>query len=490
MAMKPFTVAISIGGIALLMVGASAIKSKIAYDNDEQAITKLIAEYKALGVPTNGAGLQQPISPSLNAWTEIGPMLLSKQGNGTGLLFKSGEALELLLTCSKQDLPLIKKYLAENKSQRDKIEAALNAKPKLQILHDYDEGFSLLLPEFAAIRPLIREYCLAAYAAGIEGNMAEVKRNLDLANRFVSHCAHRTEFIAIAVEAGLHKNLFQTGFQIIQANPSLSPQIQKLLASYDAIDQPDFKLTAESEFVAHLATARYFDSSELDHPTVPKFLEGLFKQKSPDELMKLGGAHHGDYIPTSHAMRAFLRSRLEMWLPWFQDYKRTGKPSVQGFERATDFMQELPSQLAFMAPSSSPTNDMIFQIVGLPRQHSDLAKNIFRAMEIKEKSGKYPTTLDAIGIPIQPTVLNDHFTIESSSAGITIKGNHGITDGELEGTSLSFPVTLSISPKLLSKYRDTVKNFRLGRINVAGTSTRATKLRPPPIPPGAPPRAP
>jgi hypothetical protein len=129
--MKPLPLAFAIFGGVALIGGAIGIKNLVHLKRDEDAITKLIAEYKAMGIPTNGGELVTKVPDSENAWIEIGPILEEVTPNGAKILYKSALPLELLMTCGKQDLPLLRQYLANNQTKRYAIETALKAKPKL-----------------------------------------------------------------------------------------------------------------------------------------------------------------------------------------------------------------------------------------------------------------------------------------------------------------------------------------------------------------------
>lgn len=69
--MKPSHIAFGFAGIAIIIGGAFALKGKLNYDRDGREINRLIGEYKAMGVPTNGTEYFHKIPDSENAWIEL-----------------------------------------------------------------------------------------------------------------------------------------------------------------------------------------------------------------------------------------------------------------------------------------------------------------------------------------------------------------------------------------------------------------------------------
>ncbi len=487
--MKPFKIAIVILGAAVLYAGIASLSAKIKYDGDEREITKLIAEYKAMGVPTNGDELVKTIPDSENAWVEIGPILLSKQGTGTGNLFKSAVALELMMTCNKKDLPLMRKYLAENQAKREKIEAALNAKPKMQVPHDYDEGYMMMLPEYSAIRGLTREYCLAAYVAGLEGNLPEVTRNLDIANRFATNCLERPEYIGASIGASIRKNILQAALRIIEANPSLTDELESYVTGPAMSLVADPKRIILSEFVAQISIARYFDVPEMDRPAVPSFLKSIVQTRTDGDIEKLGRVRQGDTIPDSSTMRRFLRNRLETWQPILKDLIKSGSTSPEGYAKVNNINSVLPKKLSFLAPDQPYFNrDQLYRGIGFAQEYRGMTTALFKAMTIKRQTGKYPASLREIGSPIRLLVPTDVVAYTGTKEAITLSSDTSSFSFTDSVPVLSFPATASVPSKAASEYAEKVRKYRNGEILFDGTTTAGVaKLgAPTPIPPRAP----
>ena len=488
--MKPAHLLIGIAGSAILIVGAIAIQHKRSYDQDGREITKLIAEYKALGVPTNGSELFHPIPDGENAWTEVGPILLTKRGIGTGMAFKSSSALELLLACGKNDLPLIKQYLAENKDKRDEIEAALKAKPGLQVPHNYNEGYMMLVPEFAAIRPLTREYCLAAYAAGLDGNMPEVRRNLGLANRFATLCTERPEIISGMIGANIRKIMMQTAYRIIEVDPSMTSELKTIMTAPEMSTYSDPKKTLTCEFVGQLELARYFDAPEMDRPTPPAFLKNFINTMEENDVAKLGKVREGDYIPDSSSMRKFLRNRLESWKPFMTELAKSGLPSFTAYSHANDMTSSIPQKLVFMVQGSDNQDSLIYRGLWMAQQYVEMNRVIFKSLEAKAATGSYPKSLESTGIKITSTVPADIFVFTANSTGISIWLKPDPKNADNSLSSLSFPTSLTIRPQTARQNSDKVKDYRSGKVNVEGSTIKIKPTGSFAIPLGAPPRAP
>ena len=462
--MKPFHIALGSVGIAILLVGVFSIKSRISTNNDEREITKLIGEYKAMGIPTNGDELVKKLPASENAWTEIGPLLLDQQSTGVRFIFHSPIAREMTMTCGKSDLPLIKKYLAENQTIRDKISAILTSKSKLQVPHDYNDSYMTMLPELNAFTSLSWEYCLAAYSAGMDGNLFEAKRNLGFANYFAKHCLERPEYVSTAHGASIRNGVLQTSLRIIEANPSLTSELQAFTTSPNFVTKPDMRMTIRGEFVAQIGLPRYYDLPEMDRPSVPFFLEGFFPARNNRNIEIKGHAHPGDYMPTSHKMRKQLRLMLESWKPLMQDLSEDRLPTQSRFSKEAELsLKALPKELSFLSPILPTENSSYVMRMGLAEQGIEMNKAIYLAIDAKRSSGKYPSS---VTIPNPPQVPVEKFAYIANEKGVVVRSEIR-SFGETQ--SLSFPASLSIDPKVLAKYRQRVADYRNGIIGRNGT---------------------
>jgi hypothetical protein len=483
---KSIQIVLGTVGLVIVVAAGLEIKSKVEYDRNGREITKLIAEYKAMGVPTNGDELVKTIPDKENAWVEIGPILLSRRGEGTAILFKSSIAQELLLTCDKSDLPLIRKYLAENQSKREKIAAALNSKPSLQVPHDYDEGYMMLLPEYSAMRAVTREYCLAAYASGIEGNIPEAIRNLDLANRLAANCIARPDYVGVSVGASIRKNIVQSGSRIIEANGASAPQIEAFLTSPPMSTVADPKLVLRSEFIAQISIGRYFDVPEMDRTPVPKFLTWAINRKEPD-YYKLGQVKHGDEMPASRTMRSLLRNRLEAWKPIMAELGTSTLPFAENYALASDMYSVMPKRLSFMMPDQPYFDrDQLFNGIGFAQVYRKMTKAMFKALAIKRQSGKYPPSLKDLKASINflnPTEKLSYSVTEKSLLLRSEATSIGYTDTV---PVLSYPAKESISENTMADYAFKVRKYRSGEMLFDGTAPVYKSRAGIPAPPGIP----
>ena len=347
----------------------------------------------------------------------------------------------------------------------------------------------MLLPEYSAIRSLTREYCLASYVAGLEGNMPEVTRNLDIANRFATNCLERPEYIGASIGASLRKNILQAALRVIEANPALSDELESYVTGPAMSTVADPKRIILSEFVAQISIARYFDVPELDRPAVPSFLKGIVATRTDGDIEKLGRVRHGDTIPDSSTMRKFLRNRLETWQPILKDLIKSGSTSPEGYAKVNNINSELPKKLSFLAPDQPYFNrDQLYRGIGFAQEYREMAKALFKAMAIKRKTGKYPNSFQEIGSPIRLLVPTDIVVYNIISDTVSFRVDNRSRGVMATDQGLSFPASNStIWPTYASDIQK-VRKYRNGEILFDGTTTAGVaKLgAPTPIPPRAP----
>lgn len=489
--MKPFHIAGGIASAALLIVGAMAIRSKLDYDKEGREITRLIGEFKAIGVPTNGEELFHPIPDSENAWVEIGPILMDKNGLGNGPLFRSGLASDLLAVTTKQDLPLIRKYLKFNQAKREAITAGLKAKPKIQVPHNYNEGLMMLLPEFATMKAVGRDFCLAAYADALEGNLIGFQQNLEVANRFANHCTDRKELIGVLVGISIHREIMNTALRLAEISPDLIPQIQAYMAKPNLMHISDPKQLFQGEFVMQIASGRFLDTPLADRKPPPWPLNKIVKQSDSSEIESRGKVRSGDYMPKSHGMRTFLRKRLETWKPVLTELMAQKEvkslPPRPLVVHALDMIPDLPPAYNLSFDGFATGDFDTYRNYSLDRQNIDVNLNLWRAIDIKKKTGKYPASLKQIGIPIRSITGNSDYVLRVVKAGILIESVEISKDTGKPIFRRSFPVSLTVEPKYMDSHLKKVQEYRSGKIDETGSAPRGARIVPPP---GAPPLAP
>ena len=445
--MKPIHVAYGIAGFTLLVGGAISIRNKLDYDRDGQAITKLISEYKAMGVPTNGSELVKKIPDSENAWLEIEPLILKRSEHGAKILYKTELPRGFIFSSTEDDLNTLDIYLPQNRALRNDIAKALDAKPKIQVPHNYDEGFNMLLPEFAAIRPLAQEFCLDGYVEAMHGNWAKAKHNFDCANRIATSCIDRPELIAVMVGVGIRKVIYTTGYRIIETKSNLAPQMEEYLSSKELNTTGQPIEILKCEFLAHLTIGRNFDVPYFDRPEIPAPLNRLIKLDDRERLSRLDQVKGGDYIPDSRLLRKYLRARLEAWKPSLFEMVRSGKHDTGNGAPANSFMRDLPPKLAFFAQMQAFEDEMITHGMERSMQQADMNLAILKAISYRAKTGAYPKTLESMGVTIRKLISTEKPIYIATEAGVTIKAWDDSKNVNDKAIVLSFPPTLNQAAK-------------------------------------------
>lgn len=482
--MKPTAIISGIVVVTVLFGGAFALRTKLKYDADGKAIKGLIADYKALGIPTTTDELYRPLSPQEDSWSELGPLLLNKNGTGNGPLYRSGIAGELVRAGTKNDLPILKRYLAENQAARDKITKALMSKPRFWVPHEYGKGFEVLLPEYAVFKSVCRDYVLEAYVAGLEGNRSKMLDNFRYANRFATHCMERNELIGVLVGIAIQKMMIFCAFQLIEQDPSLRPSLAPYFTSPEFIVKSDLKRLFEGEFVAQVVSCRYLDSPLIDRRVYPSPMDKVFKTPTQEEIIKAARVRNGDYMPESANMRSFLRNRLEAWKPFMTEvatYKPDQKlPPGSLFSTCFDFTSNIPPALSYLNSYVAPS-DSFYVSFGMDAKYRDLYRVIWKALEIKSTTGKYPPTMAATGVTLSPITQGEDFDYSVSSKGVVIKSVRLMEGSDRPAISIGFPISLvrnDDASGALSNSRGTLEKYRDGKIDWKGADARRSGSSP------------
>ena len=441
--MKPIHVAIGIAGISLVVCGAVSVRNKMDYDRDGQAISKLITEYKAMGIPTNGAELVMKIPDSENAWIEIKPLIMKRTEHGARILYKTEMPRSFVFSSTEADLKTLAKYLPKNRALRDEIAKALDAKPRIQVPHNYDEGYNMLLPEFAALRPLAQEFCLDGYVDALHGDWPSAKRKFDYANRFASSCIDRPELIAMISGVGMRKVIYYAGYRMIEKNPSLAPQVMEYLSSKELNTTGDPGYVLKCEFLAQLTIGRNFDVPYFDRPEIPAPLNRVIKLDDRERLGRLAQVKGGDYVPESRLLRKYLRARLEAWKPLFAELARSGKFDPTAVRAGNDFVHDIPPKLSFFAQIQAFDEEMVTHGMERSMQQADINLAILKAIEIRSKTGAYPKTLESTGITIRKLIPTEKPIYIDTTSGVTIKAWDDSKNENDKATVLSFPPFLN-----------------------------------------------
>lgn len=476
--MKPIHFAAGVAVTTLFFGGALVVASKIQYDADGRAIERLIADYKAMGVATNGTDFFHKIPDSQNAWVDIAPLLFNKHGFGNGPLYRVGIANDLLMAGTQADLPAMRRYLAVNQPIRDIIDKAFAAKPNLQVPHNYNEGYAMLLPEFATMKGLVKDYSLAAYVAALQGDTSAMRRNFDSAKRLTQHCETRDELIGHLLGAACMKIMANAGLRIVEAKPGMLHEVAQYFTSPDFFHPGNDLRILEGDFMAQVVTARAFDSTLMDKKTFSGPLARLFPAPSLSELEKAGKVRQDDYMPESHTVRRFLRRRLERWKPFMTDLvggKITPFDRPDEFAACFDAMIDAPPQL--MQVYGMTDADSILENFNIDVETNALIQTIFKSLEAKAKTGHYPANLHEIGVQIPGHVGDAGFDYYFDERGVVIQSKRHNESG-FPSVQIAFPVNLEQSSPTRD-YRKTIDDFAAWRTDDRGNPLTWKLSKPP-----------
>ena len=480
--MKPKLFAVGIFGVALLVFGVNAMKSKLDDDREVAVIRNLLAEYKAMGVPTNSSEYFKKIPDSENAWVEIGPVLLDEGGKGLNPLFRGGLAFDLAITSEERDLPTMKRYLAINQSKRDIIVDALARKPKFQIERDYDLGANLLYPEIAVLRTVVREFCLEALAAAYEGNDQKVIRDLGVSIRIANYFVERGELITTSISASVRTQIMTIAMRIMEKRPNLSLLLRTFLRADGRFTKPQSKLIFETEFLANMANARYFDLPIWDKSTAPFPLSLIAKPPKEIgmvEVMDLGKVQHGDYVPKSRKMRIFMTDKLKAWKAVFTKMNQQSplkfEPTALDITTEMTTNKQVPEAMRelFLAGGI----DGIIDQLTTQKQFEEAYHVIWKAMDVKSWRGQYPKSLGEIGLSVNSFKSMGGITYIASEKGVKLVSVQLNSNGDPK-FRVSFPVSLAQTEKGMESTRLRAAKYRFGTTDYNGRELNSPNSAP------------
>lgn len=471
--MKPVRVLLAIAGVAILLTGAFAIRAKILHDQNGKEITKRIAEFKAIKVPTNGGEFARTIPDEDNAWLTVGPLLMEKTDKGAKILYKSGIAMDLLYAGQKHDLIALETYLKPGEQVRETVANTMNRKSGFLVERNYDEGPFLLLPEFAAIKNICKDYVLAAFAKALQNDAKGAKDNLAAANRFAVVCLQGDSLISNLVGQSIRKMIYISAFRIQEeASPQVAAKIGQFMLSKEIAQAGDIKRVIQGEFIMNLATARMFDIPIADRPQIFYPLSLLIKPKELEisELEALAKFRHGDYIPDSRNMRTYLKTRLNDWYPLLfalEKYKPNQKlPDIKLFDTAIIGNASIPAILKDVIYSSDA--ETVYESLGNELEYIDVNRAMWTAINTKNQKGQYPKSLNEINIPIRQIAATETFSYKTEKGGIRIFGSRLDDSGVNSVVQLSYPVNLHRSTTQITRSRDLLNQFRNGEVDREG----------------------
>ncbi|MBS1728328.1 MAG: hypothetical protein JST51_16530 [Armatimonadetes bacterium] len=478
--MKPFHIAIGVAVGAIALSGFLVVRGKLQHAANGRAIEKLVKEYKEMGVATNGEEYFHKIPDSENAWDELQPLLIKKGApEGSSGVFEPGISLTLVRFADKADLDVLDKYLTQNKSTREAIARALEQKPKIQVSHDYNEGDMMLAPECAFFRNAAREFCVAALRAGIQGDAEEATRNLQVACDFANSCLERGDWVAQAVGTSIQHLVIQTALRVVEVAPNLYQPIRDFMMANNRFVVHDMKPFFRYEFLSQIASIRYFDSPLIDVSEPPFPLNKLTKTPTDDDIYAKAHPRPGDYLPESAADRKYLLAVMEAWKPLMREVAESKGneffTSFSKYEAVLSVQSQEPESLKKvydLSPSSEASEDGYIQL--FRNKHlADANQAIWKILDVKRKTGKYPAKLDAIWVDFSSFSVLGGILYKLTENGFILQ-TRPVTAGDgAPDFIISYPATTYLPLKSQQKQKQDVQDYRKGVIDRLGQRPKA-----------------
>ncbi len=433
--MKPFKIVLGIVGATVLLVSASAIKSKLNYDNDGREIVKLIAEYKGWGVPTTNAEYEK-LYPEIGLSYEQSLKHIDASVNTyrTNQLFTPEQ---YLLGVTKNDSLFVEKYLrGSSKTRKDS-----SASGKLGL-------------DFIWNRCLVQEFCLAAllesYRGDLDGMTADLNESIRIANYNISGPGDC--FFGVF----LWRSILQTFLRIIEQSPTMTPKILAMMENRNLISMINARSIVYQQFLQNIITARHLDTPLLDKARPPALLRRLIKVPTDEEILESLKEHDDDYVPVSRTGRFLLRERLESWKPVIIKTAKARYPSVQPdpgeLEKASSFSHSVPSDLVKLFNQ----DDHLTSSKGIFQTDTDfriLLQIVTNALKAKAITGRIPDTLAQVAPSVSPSDYR-YQTIRDGFAAEIIW--HDAKRPSFVHYRISFPLDYSIGAKRIAAYRASI----------------------------------
>ncbi len=431
--MKPLKIIIGIVGGAIVITGGLALKSKIAYDQDGQAITKLIAEYKALGVPTTKAAFTK-LYPQITLTAQDEKNLVGQIPRGPSQIAKA-----ILLGCIPSDAPFLERVLQQTKKQRDEFISGRRVRYLLMI----DDN-------------LVLSFLLAALLESYKHNPGSMELNLKQAVSIINYSIIWPRSIDAYVGAYMSRYVLQTFLRIIEQSPTMTSKILSMMGNPNLILPINTKGVIYEQFLNDLVAARHLDSPILDKKRPPSFLRRFIKVPTDDEILNAMKDHSGDYVPESKTARFILRERLEKWNSVIKAVAKATDPEVlpssDDLLEASTLSTSIPSDIAnfFNQDETLTQGTKIFQ------SNTDfrvLLQIVTHALTIKSSKGVFPEKLAEVLPPADP---NDYRyqTIPGGFKAEIIW--HDAKRPSYVHYRISYPLESSVGVRLMAIYRNQI----------------------------------
>ncbi len=393
--MKPLHIAIGIGGIAVVVLGVMALRSKLEYNRDVSEISNLLGEIKASGAPTNIEDYSPRIPDSQNAWVELNSVYLPREGEAIFVKFCSPFSAELISYGTQATLPTIRNYVTFNQKWRTDTEKILTKKSKLQLPLEFTFGTSL--PRSNALRGLAEsspDYCLAALQAAYDNQGDDCIRQLSSAIRISNELFRMNQKDSVYFGVTSQLEIYRTVFHIAEQNPTLGQRARELIQTPSQLAHTDLKKVLDCEFLKQITLLRQHDDPSIDKSTLPYPLSLLQNLATGTSTSLDRQLPVGDTIPRSKKVRQFFIERLRIWKDLTRSLRTSNVsemiPTVRKSLSKMEMWRGAPEAITDpkiigeeMSDDQENWNDRLW---------TDANTVIWQLIDQKQKSGKFPTS--------------------------------------------------------------------------------------------------
>lgn len=394
--MKPLHIAISIGGIAFVVLGVMAIQSKLEYNRDVSQISNLLGEIKAMGVPTNIEDYGPRIPDFQNAWVELDSVFLPREGEAIFVKFCSPFSAELISYADKERLPIVRDYLKFNQKWRTETEKLLAKRPKLQLPLEFTFGTSL--PRSNALRGLAEcsaDYSLTALQAAYDNQADDCTRQLSNAIRISNELLAMNQKDTAYFGGSSQLEIYRTVLHIEEINPTIGQKARELIETPSMLAHTDLKKVLDCEFLKQLTLLRQHDDPSIDKSSLPFPLSMFQDLAAGSPISANRPLPVGDSIPRSKKVRQFLIERLRIWKELTRSFRTSNGtemiPTVRKSLSKMEMWRGAPEAITDpkiigeeMSDDETNWNDQPW---------ADASTAIWQMIDQMHKTGKFPTSL-------------------------------------------------------------------------------------------------
>lgn len=395
---------LAIFAIPLLVIAGMLQYSKKFVDvfDETDNLEARVKEAKKQGFPFNASELAKKGAEKDNSYPALKSLFLNKD-----LPVKDAHSLEVsnYWEIEKPNFsPDFKDFLfrAKEVGKHKRFDAG----------YDYDQNFSLLLPEYSKLKLVQRALVYEAVHSAKHGQVEKAFASLDNARNICIQFADENLLIGamvnVSCQSAYYRGLADVGIAL-RDNPEAQTRIQTLLN--EDLPAPNIEQGLKSDFFAILAFLRNFEQAGGTEALIGVNSYSNYIPPAPENLVRGG-------LPRSAAAQGLLSKALKHYLTLAEIARTEPNPQIAG-EKMDKYIASLDMQLSnllsmVLAPVYSQSGASILR----PRTSKAMAE---WSLEIDQKyRGKYPESLPSRVDPGFGGTLNyrlidaKHFIVYSS----------------------------------------------------------------------------